>query len=247
MGTGLLEYEYMKVVLIVAGCIVVGILLWTFGPRLLKTLVLIGLVSPYEQHVANAPTILVLGDSTGYGTGVKKATASVAGRMGSDFPGFNIMNDSVNGRRLGELLPVAKTLEGEYALILLQIGANDILQKGDVTKVEQELRELVTILSEHTEHLVMLSSGNVGGSSAFTGEVAKEYEALSRVYRDMFLQVSRETELTYIDLFVEPADDPFIIEAKTYMSIDGLHPSGAGYGLWYVKLQPVLKEKLLSS
>lgn len=234
----------MKVFIVVVGIICIGVALWFFGPRIIKTVFLVAQTSPYKQQVADAPTILVLGDSTGYGTGVRDSAESVAGRMGSDFPQYSIKNNSVNGRTIAELLPVVQGLSGQYALILLQIGGNDILQKRDVAAAEAELRQIITKLQTHTNQIAMISTGNVGGSYAFQGKIAQEYEALSRSYRDMFITVGSETQLTYVDVFAEPEVDPFILEPQLYLSIDGLHPSAAGYELWYAELQPVLKAKL---
>ena len=213
--------------------------------RTLKTLFLIAKISPYEKILPGAPVILVLGDSTGYGTGARHPKYSVAGLIGQDYPGYTIKNNSKNGRTIGELVPVSKSLEGSYELILLQIGGNDILQKRDVRAVEQELRTIILELSKHTKHIVMISSGNVGGGAAFSGTKADEYEKVTRVFRSMFLRVAEDTTLTYVDLFLEPEDDVISNNPKTYLSIDGLHPSSAGYALWHKSLKGPL-QKILS-
>ena len=164
-------------------------------------------ITPYERTIQGAPTILVLGDSTGYGTGASKNTDTIAGRIGTDFTSYSIANKSKNGRTIGELVEVAKNLEGEYELILLQIGGNDILQQKDVYEVEKQLQEIIRALSDNTNNLLMMSSGNVGGASAFRDDEAVFYESLTRTYREMFLRVATNTELTYIDLFLEPEVD----------------------------------------
>lgn len=168
------------------------------------------------------------------------ACITLAGLIGQDFPNYSIVNVSKNGRTIGELLPITKNIDGEYALILLQIGGNDILQKRELTQVISELQEIISILSQHTDHLVMMSSGNIGGAAAFSGDTATEYEALTRSYRDALLQIANETELTYVDLFLEPADDIISDNPDVYLAVDGLHPSAAGYGVWYQILYPTL-------
>jgi len=212
--------------------------------RFLKTIYLIVISTPYERTIQSAPKILVLGDSTGYGTGASKNTDTIAGRIGTDFTSYSIENKSKNGRTIGELVDVAKKVEGKYELILLQIGGNDILQKKDVREVEKQLQEIVVALSDNTNNLLMMSSGNVGGASAFKADEAVFYEGLTRTYREMFLRVAAETQLTYIDLFLEPEVDVISQNPKKYLAIDGLHPSSEGYGVWYTTLKPVL-EKIL--
>jgi lysophospholipase L1-like esterase len=102
-----------------------------------------------------------------------------------------------------------------------------------VEEVEEELRSIVTALSDNTDNLVMMSSGNVGGAEAFSGERAERYTALTREFRQMFLRVADETELTYVDLFLEPEEDVISNNPDIYLAVDGLHPSSAGYALWY--------------
>lgn len=223
---------------------VLGILVWSFGPRIIYTAWLIVRVTPYEQTIPGAPTILVLGDSTGYGTGAMAGEYSIAGRLGRDLPDYSIQNNSANGRTIEDLQPVARDVRGQYALILLQIGGNDILDARDPFIVEQELREIVRVLNDNTEHVIMMSSGNVGAAAVFEGEEAAMMEARTRAFRDMFVQVASTTELTYVDLFLEPENDPFIAEPERYLSLDGLHPSDAGYGFWYEQLRPVVREVL---
>lgn len=220
------------------------ITLWLSGPRIVKTVFLIARVTPYERFLSGAPSILILGDSTGYGTGASNASKSIAGRIGSDFPSYSITNNSKNGRTIEELVSVTDSITGNHELILLQIGGNDILHKRDSTVVESELRTIVERLSAHTENLVMLSTGNVGGASALSDMESAYYERITRVFRDMFIQVSTDTTLTYVDLFVEPENDPFVTEPEIYLSVDGLHPSNAGYDLWYQQLRPILLQKL---
>ena len=231
--------------LIVCGLLIGAVVLWFFGPRLVKTAWLIARVAPYEQTVPDASTILVLGDSTGYGTGATAGEYSVAGRLGRDYPDYSIQNDSANGRTIGELEPIAREVAGQYELILLQIGGNDVLDGRDPAVVESELREIVQALTDNTKHLIMMSSGNVGAAPAFAGTAAAAMEARTREFRDMFVQVASTTELTYVDLFLEPENDPFIEEPERYLSLDGLHPSDAGYGFWYEQLRPVVREVLL--
>lgn len=227
--------------------LIISLLVWVWGPRSIRTLVLIARVAPYEQQIAGAPSILILGDSTGYGTGVYRARDSIAGRIGSDFPQYSIVNDSKNGRTIESLVPVARHVQGTYALILLQIGGNDLLAGRALEEVEQELRTIIAVLSARTPHIVMISTGNVGGAPAFTGDTAQLYEARSRAFRDMYKRVAAETPLTYVDLFIEPDEDPFIKNPEQYLAFDGLHPSAAGYGRWYAQLAPTLEALLTDS
>ncbi len=225
-------------------------LAWFTGMwRLAKTIWLIVEVRPYEQigEGNNPLSILVLGDSTGYGTGAGNGHFSVAGQMGAQYPQYSITNNSKNGRTIGGALTEIKTLPNEpkHKLMLLQIGGNDILQKRNLDVVRSELTELYTEAKKRSESVVMISSGNVGAAAAFSGtKKAGEYERITRQFRQMFIEVAEATDVTFVDLFEEPENDVFLREPKTYLAIDGLHPNATGYAYWYKALAPQLNEIL---
>ena len=240
----------MRLILFIVIVLVILAIAWFTGTwRTLKTIWLIVEVKPYEQVGVgeNPQTIFVLGDSTGYGTGAGKKQYSVAGLLGADYPNYSIINNSKNVRTIGEALSEIRTLPNDqmYALLLLQIGGNDILQKRDLDIVRSELAQLYEEAKERSEHVVMISSGNVGTAAAFTGtKKAGEYERLTRQFRQMFIEVASESQVTYVDLFQEPEEDVFLKEPKKYLAIDGLHPSREGYAYWYATLAPVVGELL---
>jgi lysophospholipase L1-like esterase len=49
-------------------------------------------------------------------------------------------------------------------------------------------------------------------------------------------RVTAEMGVTFVDLFRDPSEDPFVKEPKRYYCADGLHPSDEGYGLWFTTL-----------
>ena len=129
--------------------------------------------------------------------------------------------------------------------MLLQIGGNDILQKNNLDVVRSELTELYKEAKKRSETVVMISSGNVGTASAFSGtKKAGEYERITRQFRQMFIEVAEASDVTFVDLFKEPEDDVFLREPKIYLAIDGLHPSATGYAYWYKTLAPQLEKVL---
>lgn len=237
----------MRLLIFILVVVVILAIAWFTGAiRLAKTIWLIVEVKPYEQlgRGTNPSAIFVLGDSTGYGTGAGAGKYSIAGLLGADYPNYSIINNSKNGRTVGEALIEIKTLptEPKQALLLLQIGGNDILQKREVDVVRAELVQLYAEANKRSAHVMMISSGNVGTAAAFTGtKKAGEYERLSRQFREMFIAVASESRVTYVDLFEDPEDDAFLREPKKYLAIDGLHPSREGYAYWYQTLGPVIQ------
>lgn len=212
---------------------------------LIRTLLLIAKVSPYEQKAESGKSLLILGDSTGYGTGSSDSKYSIAGLIGAEYPNLTITNSSVNGRTIGELLEDIKNLDGTYDVILLQIGANDILQKRPQDRVLEDLRAVLDALAPRTKKIMMISSGNVGGAVRFKDAEAANYQQQSIIFKEAFLALNAERPyFTYVDLYVAPENDPFVLEPHIYTANDGLHPTNAGYALWYKTLKPVLRTAL---
>ena len=239
--------ETMRVIIILGFISVfIALSLFTNMFRMFKSVLLILQVDSYEQTVIGNKAILVIGDSTGYGTGAGDARFSIAGLMGKDFPLYSIINNSSNGRTIPQAITVLKQVpeDAQYDLILLQIGANDILQKRDPGIVRTELISLYTEAKKHSQNVVMLSNGNIGASYAFKGKEAETYTELSREFRIVYMEAADVNGVHYVDLFEEPEDDVFVSDPKKYTAFDGLHPSAQGYMVWYKKLEPVLRELL---
>jgi lysophospholipase L1-like esterase len=58
-------------------------------------------------------------------------------------------------------------------------------------------------------------------------------------------RVTEEMGVTFVDLFHDPAAEPFVKEPHRYYCPDGLHPSGEGYGIWFTALMGAVPLKSL--
>jgi lysophospholipase L1-like esterase len=123
-------------------------------------------------------------------------------------------------------------LRSEYSYILVAIGGNDIIRFHDVHGATESLREALQALPK-TEKLILHSAGNVGASTLFPWFVRPFHTSLTISYHQAFTQVVRENGGTYVNLYLDPKVDPFTSEPHIYLSKDGLHPSSAGYKLWF--------------
>jgi len=227
--------------------ILIALLLATGWWRYVLTGYLIARVAPYEQAGSGVGSILVIGDSTGYGTGASRSSESFAGRLGADFPAFSIKNDSVNGRQIAGAMEVAQNLTDtdQYDLVVLQIGANDLIAGRAAGQVATELQQLIETVIPHTKQIVVVSAGNIGATALFTGKEAEDLEASSRLFDQQMQQLDDSyDQVAFVSLFDEPADDPFVQQPEKYTSIDDLHPTSVGYEIWYNKSKPAFKAVL---
>ncbi len=189
---------------------------------------------PYEQHPDN-PTmkILVAGDSTGVGTGAKSSKDSIAGRLGKDFPSADIRNISKNGITTEELRKKLDRLaEGQYDLIVVQIGANDVTKFTSKEKVAREIKLVLDYAGAHATSVILLTAGNMGLSPVFRAPFSNYITSRTLMVREIFQsEASVRPSVTYIDLFKEVEDDTFSKDIDKYYADDLFHPSSDGYGV----------------
>lgn len=184
---------------------------------------------------------LFVGDSTALGTGATDNTQSVAGWFGQDFPQAEIDNNSANGKRITQLAREFPPYPGrQYDLVVIQIGANDILRWTPLNNVEDNLLVLIGKAKKISKHVVILHSGNVGLAPIFIWPFDQLMTYRSRQVRNLYIRKAKEEKVLYVDLFTERNNDLFLKDVSLYYSSDRLHPSGEGYHWWYEKIRTTL-------
>ncbi len=215
------------------------------GWRYIQTAALILRVAPYEQPGGGAGSIYVIGDSTGYGTGATRAARSVAGQLGEEYSWYTITNDSKNSRTIAGAQNAAASLRGKHDLVLLQIGANDLLAGRAVDTVVADMRSLINDIRPHAAAIVVMTAGNLGALPIYADQTAQTLQQSSVQYDTAMRQLATEFHtVSYVSLYTEPADDPFVQAPEVYLAADGLHPSDDGYRYWYQQAAPYLAAHL---
>lgn len=182
-------------------------------------------------------TLLVLGDSTAVGVGASAPEESVAGLLAQARAVTYTENRAASGARAGDLLSqFSKSSLERYDIILVQIGANDIIRFYSAERAATELEAALVQLREKSNEVIVMSAGNVGAAPLFPFFLRPFYTELTLAYHDAFAKVASTREATYVNLYVEPNQDPFLKEPEVFLAADGLHPTSAGYKLWFNKL-----------
>ena len=194
--------------------------------------------APFELRNKDAKRrVLVIGDSTGVGTGASDPADSIAGRIARDFPGTEIVNRARNGARVEDVLAqLADSGGGVYDVILLQIGGNDILRFTPLEELRAPIAEVLRTASGKARRVIFISTGNVGLAPAFFPPLSWVYTWRTRSVRALFMEMARDQGVQYIDLFRERGQDLFLENPAMFYAPDLLHPSGEGYGIWYREL-----------
>ena len=191
--------------------------------------------------------LLIVGDSTAVGTGATTPDGSVAGLVAQAFPQLHIENRARDGAQFDAVLA---QLDGEsrFDRVLVRAGGNDVARlrglqalQGDVERVTQRARERADLV-------VLMPAGNVGNAPFFFAPVSWLMTWRSRQLHAIVNQVAARHGAMVVDLFRERADDPFV-QRPELNAVDGLHPSDAGYRVWFDVLmaQADLPQRLAST
>lgn len=213
-----------------------------------KSKTLVDSAIPYEQTVPNAETkILVLGDSTAWGTGAENPKVSTAGRLGAIYPEAELRNLSQNGLRLKGLNKIldAEDPSEHFDIILVQIGANDIIRFTSMGDIELDAEKVFRRLSKQTDKLIVLHSGDVGEAKFFPFYLRPILSKRSYKMREIYKKFADQYGASYVDLISAPSVKVMDSTPALYYASDWLHLNGAGYGLWFeeIKKSLVLNQK----
>ncbi len=183
--------------------------------------------------------ILVLGDSTAVGVGVSDPKNSIAGRLAEVMPWAEIRNDAVAGLTTHELLNSLSMSVPEkfYDLILIQIGANDIVRFTHIETAGAYVREVFAWAGRKGKTTALMTSGNIGASRMFPLPIRAIYARRTLRFREKFRALAEERYVIYVDLFEPKESDPFVLEPDRYYAADFFHPSDDGYGVWFARIK----------
>jgi lysophospholipase L1-like esterase len=201
--------------------------------------------TPLQQTPADATLrMLIVGDSTGVGTGASAPSASLAGLLARDHPRLWIENRARDGATLsGTADQLARG--GRFDIVLVLAGGNDVIRLRSPESVRTDLERSVALARERAPSVVLMPAGNVGNAPFFLPPLSWEMTRRARVLHDLVREVAQRSGVTVVNLFHERDDDPFVQRPELHAR-DGLHPSDAGYLEWYRTLvaQAGLAERL---
>jgi lysophospholipase L1-like esterase len=228
-STGVLTVIAGALLLLVAGCAAFRI---EEGRKLVRA------SRPFSIAPADAnATLLVVGDSTGVGTGASSPEQSVAGRLSRRFPRLAVDNRSENGARVADVLrQLGDASTPRYDVILIQAGGNDVIDFTGEGTLREGLEELARRAAGRARLVILMPAGNVGDAPFFFPPLNWLMTSRSRTLHALVREAAQQSGADYVNLFKEKADDPFARDPERLHAADRLHPSDDGYALWESEL-----------
>jgi lysophospholipase L1-like esterase len=187
--------------------------------------------TPYQQSPADATlSLLIVGDSTGVGTGASAPANSLAGLLGTAYPRLRIDNRARDGATFAD---VVRQFDGtqRYDLVLVQAGGNDVIRLRADDDVRADIDRVTALARDRADRLVLMPAGNVGNAPFFFPPASWLMTDRARRMHGFVRESAARHGALYVSLFKDKAEDPFV-QTPGLHAVDGLHPSDAGYRLW---------------
>jgi acyl-CoA thioesterase-1 len=187
------------------------------------------------QPTASTARIVFLGDSLTAGLGLPReqaVPALIQERLLAEGFRYDVVNAGVSGdTSAGGLSRLDWSIEGDVAVLVLELGANDGLRGLPVVQLKSNLNEIITRARQRGITVVltgMEAPPNYG--AAYTAE-----------FRQVFLDLAEAHDVVFVPFFLEG-----VAGIASLNNADGIHPNAEGakiiaQHLWGV-LEPLLEK-----
>jgi acyl-CoA thioesterase-1 len=199
--------------------------------RLLITFFL--LVSGAAQS-ANAPTVLIFGDSlsAGFGMDVDQSwVALLQSRLASQGYEHRVINASISGETTeGGKTRIRPALERfEPVLLILELGGNDGLRGFPPEVMKQNLRAIIEAAREHDTEVVLLGI-----------RIPSNYgPRYTRAFEGVYRELAAEFSVPWIEFFMDG-----VALNEELMQDDGIHPNAVAQEILLDNAWPIIRETL---
>ncbi len=192
------------------------------------------LFSAAAGQAANAPTVLVFGDSlsAGYGIDVDQSwPALLQSRLESQGYEHRVINASISGETTeGGVTRIASTLKNfRPDLVILELGGNDGLRGFPTERMKANLRTIIEETKASGAAVIML------GIRIPTNYGPRYTGAFENVYREL----ADESGVLWIEFFMEG-----IALDKELMQDDGIHPNARAQSILLNNAWPIIRQAL---
>lgn len=191
---------------------------------------------PLQHTPANATLrLLIVGDSTGVGTGASDSRHSLAGLLAQAYPRLNIDNRAADGATFEKVVGQLEAATSRYDLVLVHAGGNDVIRLRRLDDVRADVDRVMALARARADRVVVMPAGNVGNAPFFFPPVSWLMTSRARSMHGIVREAAARQQVVYVNLFKDRAQDPFA-QQPGLNAADGLHPSDAGYRLWFDEL-----------
>ena len=192
------------------------------------------LLPAFHLNAANAPAVLVFGDSLSAGFGIdvdQSWTALLQSRLQSQGYEHRVVNASISGDTTeGGAARIEQAIAAfSPSLVILELGGNDGLRGIPPDRMRANLDKIITVSQSSGAAVVML------GIRIPTNYGPRYREAFENVFR----QLAAKHDIAWIEFFMEG-----VVLDEELMQDDGVHPNAAGQPVLLDSAWPMISEAL---
>jgi acyl-CoA thioesterase-1 len=185
-------------------------------------------------QAANAPTVLVFGDSlsAGYGIDIDQSwPALLQSRLEAQGYEHRVINASISGETTeGGVTRIGSTLENfSPELVILELGGNDGLRGFPPERMKANLQAIIESTKASGAAVVIL------GIKIPSNYGARYTSAFENVYRELAVQLG----VLWIEFFMEG-----IALNEELMQDDGIHPNAEAQSMLLDNAWPIIRQAL---
>ena len=190
--------------------------------------------SPSTAPSKSVPKIVAFGDSLTAGYGLSESAsypALLQKKLASDGFEYDVVNAGVSGdTSAGGLRRIDWALEGDVRIVILELGANDILRGLPIKQMKTNLSQIIERAKSRGARVVL------AGMEAPTNSGAEYRREVHEAYADL----AREHKVALIPFFLEG-----VAGIDSLNQGDGIHPTAEGPRIVaetvYRSLRPLLE------
>ena len=150
--------------------------------------------------------LLVVGDSTGVGTGASQPVASAAGLLGAAYPHLLVHNQASDGARFDAVpAQLAATAEGQgYDVVLIQAGGNDVIRGTDAAVLAEVLEVSIGAAKAQLRPggvAIVQPAGNVGNAAFFLPPLSQLMSQRARELHSAVRSVAARHGVVFVNLY----------------------------------------------
>jgi lysophospholipase L1-like esterase len=172
--------------------------------------------------------LLVLGDSTMYGAGIKDRQQTIGGLLAAKYPGASLETYAANGARIRDVAAqLAQARHRHYDMVLLGVGGNDIVKFSSYRHAQADLKDALSKLSMLSDRVVLCHSVNVGNIGFFLPPFNYLYDYRSRRLSQMYIvTVSAFPKVKYVNFYRRLGQDHYDRQSRQrFLADDSFHPN----------------------
>jgi lysophospholipase L1-like esterase len=187
--------------------------------------------------------VLVVGDSTARGVGASHQSKSIIGLLAKDFPEFFIVNqsqDALDAKGLESILQARQTESFDY--VLIHIGGMDALRLTPLQSFSKQLQQSLILANNiASQKVFLISVNNIGTAKFFSPFLRPIFSRRSKQIAQTCDAECQKQNVRHVSLYAESTIDP-LGASESMFAEDKIHPSDAGYAIWYGQLKEAMIE-----